>query len=76
MALLQKEEIENRKKILELEHALNKNEEIMSRSNAARINSWLKRRRNDSAASRQHCFRNMDKRQARYHSDRIFENKE
>jgi hypothetical protein len=30
MALLQKEEIENREKILELEHALRKNEEIMS----------------------------------------------
>jgi hypothetical protein len=35
MALLQKEEIENRKNIVELEHALKDNEEIKSRSNAA-----------------------------------------
>jgi hypothetical protein len=37
MALLQKEEIENRKKIFELEHALKESEEIKSRSNAARV---------------------------------------
>jgi hypothetical protein len=40
MALLQKEEIENRKNILELEHAFKENEEIKSKSNAARVHSW------------------------------------
>jgi hypothetical protein len=42
--LLQKEEIENRKKILELEHALKENEEIKSRSNAAQGHSCLEGR--------------------------------
>jgi hypothetical protein len=44
MALLQNEENENRKKILEMEHALKKNEEIKSRSSAARVHSWLEGR--------------------------------
>jgi hypothetical protein len=48
MALLQKEEIQNRKKIHELEHAVKDNEEIKSRSNVARVHSWLEGRNKNS----------------------------
>jgi hypothetical protein len=54
MALLQKEAIENRKKILELEHTLWENEEIKSRTNAARVHSWLESRSNNSVAGGEH----------------------
>jgi tetrahydromethanopterin S-methyltransferase subunit G len=73
MALLQKEEIENRKKILELELALKENEEIKSISNAARVHFWLEGRSNNSVAGGQWLFSGMDKTQSQYHSDRDLE---
>jgi hypothetical protein len=74
IALLQKEEIENRKKILELEHAFKENEEIKSRSNAALVNSWLKGRINNSVAGGKRRFCGMDKTQSNYHSDQDLQN--
>jgi hypothetical protein len=74
MSLLQKEKIENRKKILELEHALkDENEEIKSRSNAARVHSWLEGSSNNSVAGGQRWFCGMDKTQSHYHSERPVE---
>jgi transcriptional regulator of heat shock response len=64
MALLQKEETDNRKKILELEHALKENEEIMEGIS------------NNSVAGGQRRFCGMDKIQSQYHSERDLENDE
>jgi hypothetical protein len=76
MALLQKEEIENKENIFEFEHALKENEEIKPRSNAARVHSWLEGRSNNSVADGQRWFFGMDKTQTQYHSDRDLENNE
>jgi hypothetical protein len=57
-------------------NALKENEEIKSRSNAARVHSWLESRSNNCVAGGQRRFCGMDKTQTHYQCDRDLENKE
>jgi hypothetical protein len=59
-----------------LEHALKENEEIKSRSNVARVLSWLESRSNNSVAGGQRSFCGIDKTQSNYLSERDLKNNE
>jgi hypothetical protein len=59
-----------------LKHALKENEEIKSRSNVARVLSWLEGRSNNSVAGGQRSFCGIDKTQSHYHSERDLEDNE